>query len=141
MRVLFDTNVVLDVLQDRALFAEAASALFDEVNAGTLTGLLGATTITTLFYLVEKSEGRIIALQSVRRLMQRFDIAPVSQSVLEDALELGFPDFEDGVLHEAGRNARAEAVVTRDTEGFQGSHLTVYTPDELLDLLRARPDT
>lgn len=138
MRVLFDTNVVLDVLQDREPFADAASALFDEVNAGTVTGLLGATTVMTLFYLLEKSVGRAVALRKVRALLGRFDGASVRRGVLEDALDLGFSDFEDGVLHEAGRGAGAEAVVTRNVDDFRGGALTVYTPDELLALLRAR---
>ena len=51
MRVLFDTNVVLDVLMDRSPFAEAASRLFAAVEHGTVGGYLGATTVTTVHYL------------------------------------------------------------------------------------------
>ena len=139
MHVLFDTNVIMDVLKDRDPFADAASALLDEVEASAITGLLGATTITTLFYLLQKSEGRTVALGTVRELVRRFDIAPVGRGVIEDALDLGFSDFEDGVLHEAGRHAQADSVVTRNVEDFQGGRLTVYTPEELLNLLRTPP--
>ena len=55
MRVLFDTNVVLDVLLARAPHAAAATTLFDYVARKDLDGLLGATTLTTIFYLAAKA--------------------------------------------------------------------------------------
>jgi predicted nucleic acid-binding protein len=140
MRVLFDTNVVVDVLKDRAPFADVASALFDAVEARTLVGVLGATTITTLFYLLRKSEGRDVALQKLRILLQRFEVAPVGRGVIEGALSLGFSDFEDAVLHEAGRHVHAEAIVTRNARDFRSSVLPVYTPDELLRMISASED-
>ena len=46
-------------------------------------------------------------------------------------------NFEDAVLLEAARNARADGLVTRDPAGFKSSRLRVYAPDELLNLLSA----
>lgn len=137
MRVLFDTNVVLDVLMDRAPFSNWASALFDAVDAGRIVGLLGGTTLTTVYFLLRRSTGATVALEKVRLLISRFEIAPVGRSVIEGALDLGFTDFEDAVLHEAGRQARAESVVTRNGDDFRGGTLLVYTPPELLAQLDA----
>jgi predicted nucleic acid-binding protein len=49
VRVLFDTNVVLDLLLDRQPLSETAAALFSEVEKGNLTGPICATSITTVF--------------------------------------------------------------------------------------------
>ena len=57
MSVLFDTNVVLDVLLARKPFAAASNACFLQVEDGQLRGLLGATTVTTLDYLVFSTLG------------------------------------------------------------------------------------
>jgi hypothetical protein len=57
--------------------------------------------------------------------------------VLTDALALGFPDYEDAVLHESARHAGASASVTRDRPGFVKGQLTVYDPGELLRMLQA----
>ena len=137
MRVLFDTNVVLDVLMDRSPFSGAASALFDAVDTGIIVGLLGGTTITTVYFLLRRSVGATVAFEKVRLLLSRFEIAPVGRAAIEGALDLGFADFEDAVLHEAGRQARAESVVTRNGDDFRGGTLLIYTPTELVSLLEA----
>lgn len=55
MRALFDTNVVLDVVLQRDLFAESAAALFDAVDAGRVDGMFTPTTLTTTAYCVERN--------------------------------------------------------------------------------------
>jgi predicted nucleic acid-binding protein len=131
LKVLFDTNVVLDVLLDRKPFSAIAARLFARVEKGELAGILGATTVTTLHYLLTKSYGRDRALRRVRLLLQLFAIAPVDHQVLELAAALATSDFEDAVLHEAGRLHGAEAVVTRDPEGFREATLLILTPEDL----------
>jgi len=70
-----------------------------------------------------------------------FEVAPVTRAVLTDALDLGYPDFEDAVLHEAARHAGARAIVTRDPKGFPKPRLKVYALDELLRFIRATPQS
>lgn len=137
MRILFDTNVLLDVLLGRDPHRLAATALFNEVEARRLTGLIGATSITTVYYLTERTAGPKRALQDLRDLMLLFEVAPVGRTVLEDALRLGFRDFEDAVLHEAARHADADGIVTRNRKDFEPASLAVYAPEELLQVLRA----
>ena len=57
MRILFDTNVVLDVLLDREPFSTEAASLFSKVEIGVLSGYICATTITTIYYLARKAVG------------------------------------------------------------------------------------
>jgi predicted nucleic acid-binding protein len=137
MKILFDTNVVLDLLLKRAPFAASAARLFAHVERGRIQGILGATTITTLYYLTAKVTDRTTATASIRALIAIFDIAPVTRFVIENALAESVPDFEDAVLYEAGKHWGVDGVVTRNEEHFQGSGLTVYTPPELLAYLRA----
>ncbi len=137
MRVLFDTNVILDVLLARAPHVGPATVLLDRVAAKHVDGLLGATTLTTIHYLATKAVGAAPAQRHLRTLLGLFDVAPVTRAVLTDALELDFPDFEDAVLHEAARHAGAEGIVTRDPKGFAKARLKVYGPEELLRFIQA----
>lgn len=137
MNVLFDTNVVLDALLDRAPWSSAAVVLFDRVELGDLVGHLGATTITTIHYIARRNVGLGAADEMVRDLLRLFEVAPVNRAVLDGALVLGFDDFEDAVLHESGRLAGARAVVTRDPSGFSSATLRVYDPDTLVAALDA----
>lgn len=67
MKILIDTNVVLDLLLEREPFVENAVALFEQVELGRLEGYIAATTITNIFYILRKSEGREVALIAINR--------------------------------------------------------------------------
>lgn len=139
MRVLFDTNVVLDVLLARRPHVTVAVQLFERAARKQIDGLLGATSVTTLYYLAERTVGARQARGHVETLLTLFEVAPVGRAVLEGALDLGFADFEDAVLHEAARLAGAMGIVTRDPRGFARATLRVYAPHELLGVVDAGP--
>lgn len=131
MKILFDTNVVLDVLLNREPFRDVAALLVARVERKELTGVLGATTLTTIYYLVAKASGGESARLTIRDLVSLFEIAGVDQEVLSKAIESPVKDFEDAVLAEAGRAASVDAVVTRDPDGFEGSGFQILSPQQL----------
>ena len=138
MRVLFDTNVVLDVLLDREPYVEAASYLFSQVEQGELVGSICATTVTTVYYLTAKALDVMQAVNKVQTLLTLFEVATVNRAVLEAALTAGFTDFEDAVIHEAARHTEAGAIVTRNARDFAKASIPIYVPDELMKMLQAR---
>ncbi len=135
MKVLFDTNVILDVLLDREPFSTHASQLMSMVERGELIGLVCAISITTIHYLVAKVLGRSKALVHVKAILSLFDVAPVNRPVLENALAPEFDDFEDAVIHEAARSFGADCIVTRDLRGFASSKIPALNPLQLIKLL------
>ncbi|WP_263788639.1 PIN domain-containing protein [Salinibacter grassmerensis] len=140
MRILFDTNVVLDVFLNREPFVESAAHLFDANAHGNLGGMLGATTVTTIYYLLDSNRGSAVTHEKVEALLRLFDVAGVNHQVLMQAAESGFADYEDAVLHSAARRAGADGIVTRNTADFSAAALPIYTPPELLTILDQRRD-
>lgn len=136
MRVLLDTNIVLDVLLDRKEFVSNSLAIVDVVERGVVTGLLCATTITTLAYLAGKSAGKQSANRHIRQLLSLFEIAPVTRAVLDAALANKATDFEDAVLAEAANQAGAQAIITRNLRDFAHSPVRAYTPAQWLAMHR-----
>ena len=132
MNVLFDTNVILDVLLEREPFVDAASKLFALVDNGRIRGLICATTVTTVFSIAAKDFGQRRARDQVHGLLGLFEVAPVDRDVLDGALDIHFPDYEDAVLHEAARAVGATAIVTRDRRDFANSAIPALDPRELL---------
>ncbi len=102
-----------------------------------MDGLLCAPTITTIYCLANKSPGAPRTRTHVKDLLSLFEIAPVNRPVLESAQELVFADFEDAVLHDAGRHAGADAIVTRDAQGCARAALPIHAPEVLLKILQA----
>jgi len=109
LKILFDTNVVLDVLQQRKPHFIFSAPLMNRVEQGAVTGLLCATTVTTIAYLTEqylvkeqgkkRMEARAGTAIVLNMLLKIFDIAPVTRAVIDSAANSRFEDFEDAVLH------------------------------------------
>ena len=137
MKILFDTNIVLDVLLDRKPFSDLATILFSWAEEKIISGFLGATTVTTIFYLATKVVGKKQAKESISKLLTIFTIAPVNGSVLEASLKSKFSDFEDAVLYQAACHSDVQGIVTRDVAGFKNSTIAVYSPDELVKMIQA----
>lgn len=137
MKVLFDTNVVLDVLLAREPHAASAAQLFALVERGEMQGCVCATTVTTIHYLAARAVGPKAAHKHVRQLLSLLDVASVTGEVVTSALDLGFPDFEDAVVHEAARAFSAAAIVTRNAKDFTKASLPILSPVELLAAVAA----
>ncbi|MBW1727405.1 MAG: PIN domain-containing protein [Deltaproteobacteria bacterium] len=132
MRVIVDTNVVLDVLLDREPFVKAAVDVFCLVEESRIDAFLCATTITTIDYLLTQSLPASKARDTLRRLISLFEITTVNRPVIERAIGSKIRDFEDAVLVESGQMAGVDSVVTRNTKDFAGSVLKVFDPNEFL---------
>lgn len=135
MKILLDTNVILDLLLDRSPFNSAAEWLFSQIERGRFEGYIGGTTVTTIFYLISKSLNKEAAIEHIEKLLQLFAVAPVNRLVLHSALLLNFTDFEDAVLHEAAIHAGVEAIITRDPKGFSRAKIHTYMPDEFIKII------
>lgn len=131
MRVLVDTNVVLDFLQEREPFVEDAARLIERIDAGEIEGFIAATTITNLYYIVRKSAGVTVAQDAITQILASLQICAVDRAVLEQAIGLNFRDFEDGVQYACAIANGVDAIVTRDASGFVNAEIPVISPQEL----------
>lgn len=135
MKVLFDTNIILDVLLDRAPFVEYSAALLSRVEHKKIEGYLCATTITTLDYLISKALNKDLAKIEIKKLLHLFSIAPVTSPVLEQAIDSSFADFEGAVQYFSATSLNINAIVTRNPKDYKKALIPIYSPKELLILL------
>jgi predicted nucleic acid-binding protein len=140
VKVLFDTNVVLDVLLAKEPHAGVAARLFTLVDNERIDGAVCATTVTTVAYVATKAVGGKQAKKLLRQLLDLFAVAPVDRDVIEAALRLDFVDTEDAVVDEAARAWGAAGIVTRNGRDFARASLPVLEPEELLAAVVAAGD-
>jgi predicted nucleic acid-binding protein len=135
VRVLLDLNIILDVLQRRTPFYNASAQLLALVETGKVEGFLSAHSVTTLFYLVSKSESTAAARVTLTSLMQFLKVAAVDQGTIEQALNLPYKDFEDAVQIIAALQIKADFLVTRNPKDYHPALVPVIQPVDLLATL------
>ena len=135
MKVLIDTNIVLDLILNREPFVESALMLFELIETTKIQGFIAATTITNIFYIVRKAQGRQKAIEAITRLSTGLVICSVDRHVVRRALECNLKDFEDGVQLACAEINQLNAIVTRDISDFSGVELSILSIAELQQLI------
>ena len=122
MKVLVDTNVLLDFLLEREPFKKDAEELFVVIDSGQIIGYVTATTLTDIFYIARKHTRSLeLAREAVSSTLETMTICPINRNVLEAAFTSGLTDFEDAVQIYSAIAQNLDAIVTRDAKGFVSS--------------------
>jgi predicted nucleic acid-binding protein len=135
VKLLLDTNVLLDVLLDREPWSAAASALLSEIESRAAEGFVAAHTLPTVYYVVARARDRKHAAAAVGDLLRILDVAPVTKLELQEALTYSVADFEDAVQAAAARTIGVDYLVTRNEKDFRDSPVPVADPATVLALL------
>ncbi len=133
MKLVFDTNVILDVLARREPFFDASLKALDFIGRRGVSGAITANLLTDVFFLYRKHQsdsGR--RKQALRVLMNTLAVLDTTRAICFSALDSPINDFEDAVVAESAKLWSADFIVTRDADGFDDSPIRAITPDELL---------
>lgn len=136
MKVLIDTNILLDYLLEREPFAQPAQKIVRACQENKLTGFLAAHSITNMFFILRRhytdGERRALLLD----LCELFTIEGIDKYKLYAALcKKEFHDFEDCLQAECARACGADFIVTRNVKDFGYSEIPCVTPDLLCDII------
>jgi len=135
LKVLFDLDVILDLLQRREPFYAASARVLACAETGTVEGWVAAQGLTTLFYLLTKYQSVEQARVTLSELLNFLSVATVDRAVIEGTLNLPYQDFEDAVQMVAAVRSGAQYLVTRNVQDFRSGPLPVLQPAELLALV------
>lgn len=135
MKVLIDTNVVLDVLCNRQEFLEASEKIFKLCEVNKISGYLSALSIPNILYVMRKELEPERTKEILDKLMLIFHVADLKADDLKKAAELKFKDYEDAVQSVCASRIHADYIVTRNIRDFTASKVTAIKPSELLERL------
>ncbi len=138
MNILFDTNVLLDVLQQRSDFVDNAVQLFNAVEESTINGYICANSISTIAYLLQRHKDKKFAAKNIALLLEMFEIAPVNRITIQDSLTSNFTDFEDAIIYNSALHVNANGIVTHNVKDFKAAKINIYQPHELIAALAPR---
>ena len=136
MKILIDTNIILDFLLQREPLFQDAERLFQAVGNGEVVGYVTATTLTDVFYIARRhTQSLDKAKQAVSETLAAMAVCPVDRDILESALNSNCDDFEDAVQICSAVAQGLDAIVTRNAKDFSGSSLPIYSSNDLLTQL------
>jgi predicted nucleic acid-binding protein len=135
MRVLIDTNIILDFVLNRAPFADGAVALFQHIEKQTFSAAVSASAVTDIYYLLQRE--KVDACAFLKEFLLGVDVLGVDKMVIMYALYSGWTDFEDAVQAQVAIENDIDVVVTRNTKDYsQLKRIQVLTPMELLQKIQ-----
>ena len=138
MRLLVDTNIILDYLDEREEFIESARKLMVLGFLHEFELWMSASQVTDLFYLLtnggraSEAEG---VKRSIRQARQFIRVCPLTEANVDAALESTWSDFEDACVYQCAFRLKADAIITRNRKDFEKSSIKVFDCDELFAYL------
>jgi predicted nucleic-acid-binding protein len=131
-QVLFDSDVLIDVLAQRQPFVTASAQALNRVTQPEVQGFVSGHAVTNIFYILRRQVGSATARELISRLLQHLQVASVTDEIIRAALQSSITDFEDAVTSEVAKAAGVEVIVTRNTPDFVASDLPAVLPEEFL---------
>ncbi|MEH2317984.1 PIN domain-containing protein [Nostoc sp.] len=133
--MLFDSDVLLDILARRQPFIVASARALNTVMQNQVQGYVSGHAVTNIFYILRRQVGNEVARELLAKLLQHLQVASVTDEVIRQALNSSIKDFEDAVTSAAALTAGLEIIVTRNTPDFVVSLVPAMLPDEFLTTL------
>ena len=138
MRVLIDTNVILDILQKREPFFTDSYRALRRALENDAECLISASAVTDIFYVLRKSLGSAQqAKEHIDQLAQVVSFADVQGMDIHTALMRAMPDFEDAVadavVDAVAERSGASYILTRNIKDFTGSVVPAILPADFLN--------
>lgn len=133
MKLLIDTNVILDVLLKREPFYRDAVKVMNLAQYNDIYEYMSASAVTDIYYIAcRQIKDRKIVLDLIKRLLMVVSIAAVSEQEIRNALETGWRDFEDAVQYSVACLNDMEGLVTRNFKDYEGADISIWSPEQIL---------
>ncbi len=141
MRLLIDTNVILDVLLQREPFCAAAEKVLSLPKENGVEKYFSASAVTDVYYIAYRQiKNRETVRELLRRVLQTVKIATVTAEDIHAAFALNWKDFEDSVQYSVAKSNRFDGIVTRNMQGFADDEVKIFTPEEICQYIEQRKE-
>lgn len=133
MKVLIDTNIILDVLCNRTEFSENSSKIFKLCEVKKIDGYISALSVPNIVYIMRKELDSEKIKDILATLSLIFTIADLKADDIKKAAYMNFKDYEDALQSACAARLKMNFIVTRNIKDFANSRVTAITPSELID--------
>lgn len=133
MKIVIDTNVILDVLCNRQDFVDDSLKVFKYCEANQITGYISALSIPNIVYIMRKELDSEKIKEILTTLTSIFTVVDLRENDLLKAADMDFSDYEDALQSVCAARAKVNYIVTRNIKDFKNSTIPAIKPSELFD--------
>ncbi|MBR4183152.1 MAG: PIN domain-containing protein [Lachnospiraceae bacterium] len=134
MKILIDTNVMLDFLTERESFFGEADKIMQMCKKKEIAGAVAAHSIMNSFFILRKSFSVNDRREMLRDYMKLVTVVGIDGIIIDRALQReDFSDVEDCLQDECALEFGADYIVTRNISDYKHSKVKAITPDEFLN--------
>lgn len=137
MKVLIDTNILLDVILLREPHLELSKRVL-QCCQSLVDGYIAVHTFSNMFYILHETEDFTIeeCRDTFNKLLYVFDVASLDKSdVISAVNNEAFDDLEDSMQHQSSIACKLDYIITRNVEDFEKATVPAVTPEEFLKLV------
>ena len=135
MKILIDTNVLVDFFLRREPFLADAVQIFELCQKDIVEGVIAAHSIVNMAYILRKTFTLDELKKIFLRLCKLFKVEAIDVEKIIRAIEdKDFTDFEDCLQLQCAIDFNADYIVTRNVADFKSSKIPAITPQDFLKL-------
>ena len=137
MKVLVDTNILIDYVLVRQPFFSSAERIVMLCDSKKPEGYIAAHTVMNMFFILRHDYKTEERKNILKELCEIFNVVGIDQKKIIASLENeDFSDVEDCLQTECAKSCGADYIVTRNVKDFQNSEVPAILPDEFLKLIK-----
>ena len=134
MKILVDSNIIIDALTGREPFRETAEQIFMLAANQIEDMYITASSATDIYYLTRKHlHSTEQAKNTMSKLYELFHVLDVTSGDCHAALASGVKDYEDAVVASCASRNQMDYIVTRNIKDYEESKGKALLPDALLN--------
>ena len=133
-KVFVDTDIIYDLLAKRDPFYSAAARLFTLADEGKVQIFISALSVANIHYLVSKQQSESQAKQILRKFKVLVHITPLTEKIIDLALNSEFEDFEDAIQYFSALQNDIEILLTRNLKDYKKAQISVLTAQDFINL-------
>jgi len=138
VKILLDTNVILDAVAARKPWNAEAEQVFFLAANNMVEAFITASSATDLYYLIRKHlHSHEEAKKVMAKLYDLFGILDVTQEDCTNALHSDMKDYEDAVAAQSAFRKGMEYIVTRNMSDYRQSAVEAVDPEALLNMIQS----
>jgi predicted nucleic acid-binding protein len=131
MKVLIDTNVLLDVALRRWPFYIDAVKVFQQAKDGKIKGHVSVVSLKDMFYISGKSDRKLESFDIIEEMSSKFNVIDATAEDSVYALASDVKDYEDGLLVCSAIRNGMDAIITRNEKDFYEKDILIINPRDM----------